>query len=206
MSDAPQPTNEAAPTIDQHRDREASQKTANPIVAATELTVVAANTQNHLSWRNSSSPQANGAVVRFSTAGFPSSPTDGQHLFDGNVSSNSTTQLEHTNLVNGTTYFYSVFAYFQDASRHYASVRTSSATPSGPADFDRDGDVDQSDFGRFQTCLTGSTVHQADPTCAWAKLDNDNDVDLDDFGLFQGCFSGVDIPAAPHCIDWAITL
>jgi len=58
------------------------------------------------------------------------------------------------------------------------------------ADFDRDGDVDQSDFGHFQACLTGADAAQNDPACRNALLDNDSDVDQADFGLFQRCYSG----------------
>ena len=67
-------------------------------------------------------------------------------------------------------------------------------------DFDGDGDVDQTDFGKFQTCLTGPNIPQNDPTCDDAKLDGDNDVDADDFNLFVGCMSGADVQANPGCI------
>lgn len=67
-------------------------------------------------------------------------------------------------------------------------------------DFDGDGDVDQSDFGRFQACLSGSGFAQLDPACAGARLDNDEDVDFDDFGIFQGCFSGPGVRADRNCL------
>jgi len=70
-----------------------------------------------------------------------------------------------------------------------------------PADLDNDGDVDQQDFGRFQACLTGPGVTQADPDCQGALLDGDNDVDTNDFGIFQACISGPNVPADPHCAD-----
>jgi len=41
--------------------------------------------------------------------------------------------------------------------------------PMLPGDFDRDGDVDQEDFGRFQACLTGRAVPVTDPNCLDAK-------------------------------------
>ena len=69
-----------------------------------------------------------------------------------------------------------------------------------PGDFDGDRDVDQSDFGRFQTCITGPGVQQFDlVNCANALLDGDVDVDQDDFGVFQGCFSGPDVEGDKHC-------
>ena len=69
------------------------------------------------------------------------------------------------------------------------------------ADFDADGDVDHSDFGQFQACLTGPGVPQTDPACLGAHLDADEDVDHDDFGIFQRCMSGPNIPADPNCAD-----
>ena len=70
----------------------------------------------------------------------------------------------------------------------------------GP-DFDGDGDVDQTDYGHFQACLTGSSVHQNDPACQDARLDGDEDVDQNDFGILQGCFTGANIIASPICDD-----
>lgn len=75
------------------------------------------------------------------------------------------------------------------------------STPAPPGDFDGDGDVDQSDFGRFQACIKGPGIIQDDPFCAGAKLDNDVDVDQDDFGVFQGCYSGPNIPADFNCAN-----
>jgi hypothetical protein len=68
-------------------------------------------------------------------------------------------------------------------------------------DFDNDGDVDQSDFGRFQACFTAPFVAQTDPECDEALLDGDSDVDQDDYAIFQACMSGADVPASPDCVD-----
>jgi hypothetical protein len=70
-----------------------------------------------------------------------------------------------------------------------------------PSDFDFDTDVDQSDFGAFQVCLTGHGQGPPSQECLCADLDSDGDVDLDDFGLLQACFSGADIPADPSCAE-----
>lgn len=70
------------------------------------------------------------------------------------------------------------------------SVNLTVEPPAYRGDLDLDGDVDQSDFGHFQICLTGPGYPQAEPVCAGARLDSDDDVDLDDFGIFQACFSG----------------
>ena len=73
--------------------------------------------------------------------------------------------------------------------------------PFAPVDFDQDGDVDHSDFGRFQTCLTGPGIPQTATECQPAKLDGDVDVDQDDFGIFQACFSGPTIAADINCAN-----
>ena len=68
-----------------------------------------------------------------------------------------------------------------------------------PSDFDQDGDVDLSDFGMMQTCLTAPGEPQLDPACQAMRLDIDQDVDQDDLALFLSCISGAGIPAAPNC-------
>lgn len=78
-------------------------------------------------------------------------------------------------------------------------VDASGCPPFVTGDFDRDGDVDQEDFGRFQACLTGSTIPLTDPDCLAADLDGDSDVDQNDFRIFQGCMSGANVPADPAC-------
>jgi hypothetical protein len=68
-----------------------------------------------------------------------------------------------------------------------------------PGDMDGDGDVDQSDFGLFQVCLSGVGVQQTEPGCQDAKLDDDEDVDRDDAAVFSQCVSGPGIPGDPQC-------
>ena len=59
------------------------------------------------------------------------------------------------------------------------------------ADLDGDGDVDQSDFGRFQACFSGpGNDYETGCAAADLDLDPDGDVDLDDLGVFQGCMRG----------------
>jgi hypothetical protein len=81
------------------------------------------------------------------------------------------------------------------------AVELTVETPEYPGDFDGDTDVDLSDFGFFQTCLSKPGNEPSDPTCHDADLDGDGDVDADDFGLFQGCMSGAEMIADPHCAD-----
>jgi len=74
-------------------------------------------------------------------------------------------------------------------------------TPVPPVDFNRDGDVDQEDFGLFQLCLSGTAVPQIDPDCQDARLDGDQDVDQHDFTIFYDCMSGPNIIADPNCAN-----
>lgn len=67
------------------------------------------------------------------------------------------------------------------------------------ADFDKDCDVDQKDFGHFQSCMTGGGVAQTLEACMNARLDEDEDVDEADFAVFQGCFSGTGVPPPSTC-------
>lgn len=75
------------------------------------------------------------------------------------------------------------------------------APPFAPCDFDTDHDVDQEDFGVFQSCYTGPGVNQTDPACSGALLDLDTDVDYEDFARFLACMGGPDIPVDTTCAD-----
>jgi Tol biopolymer transport system component len=72
--------------------------------------------------------------------------------------------------------------------------------PIAPGDMDRDGDVDQKDFGLFQACLSGTAVLQNEPGCIDAHLDNDSDVDQADVALFFDCLSGPAVQANLDCV------
>ncbi len=61
-------------------------------------------------------------------------------------------------------------------------------------DLDRDGDIDQSDFGFFQVCLSGQTIPPSDPACDWADLDDDGDVDVFDLYTFLSRQAGPGLP------------
>lgn len=66
-------------------------------------------------------------------------------------------------------------------------------------DMDADGDVDQSDFGRFQRCVSGYNVRIADTACRIADLDFDGDADSDDFTRMWRCATGANVPADRTC-------
>jgi hypothetical protein len=170
-----------------------------PPADATSFAVTPGNQSNHLTWTHSASGNSSGVVIRVKTAGYPSGPGDGTLVADLPAPSGAAGSCDHAGLNNGTTYYYRAFAYYEDRDRYYSGGVNAAGTPAGPADMDRDGDVDQADFGLFQACLTGPFSPQDDPACQRAKLDGDTDVDIDDSDLFVGCVSGPGASANPNC-------
>jgi hypothetical protein len=79
------------------------------------------------------------------------------------------------------------------------AVTLNITAPPVTGDEDGDGDVDMSDFGKLQACLSGPGITQPAAPCQWARLDGDDDVDNDDAVLLRGCLSGASIPASPGC-------
>ena len=75
------------------------------------------------------------------------------------------------------------------------------------ADADADGDVDQVDFGRWQTCYSGSGINHPDTReCqCFDRVDGtgaqggDGDIDIVDFNWFWPCWSGPTVPAVTSC-------
>lgn len=95
---------------------------------------------------------------------------------------------------------FSVFDVNYDGFVNPADAPPLAIDASAPGDFDRDGDVDQTDFSHLQQCMTGRT--STAPTgniCVEADFDMDGDVDGDDFTAFRKCASGPAIPADPTC-------
>ncbi|HRR84526.1 MAG TPA: hypothetical protein P5316_05895 [Phycisphaerae bacterium] len=67
-------------------------------------------------------------------------------------------------------------------------------------DFDGDGDVDQTDFGHLQECMSGFAVPQTDPACSNTFLNPGDDfVDATELGIFLGCISGSGVRADVTC-------
>jgi len=80
------------------------------------------------------------------------------------------------------------------------TVDETGCPPDFLGDMDRDGDVDQSDFGAFQVCLSGTNIPQNDPACQRARLDTtDPDVDPADMAIFRDCVSGTNVPPTNGC-------
>ncbi|NLX20620.1 MAG: hypothetical protein GXY55_02970 [Phycisphaerae bacterium] len=80
-----------------------------------------------------------------------------------------------------------------------AAVDAYGCPPRVPGDMDGDGDVDLTDFGFIQTCLTGPYVLVTEQACVLADLNSDRRVDYRDLAIFRNCVSGGDIVADPCC-------
>lgn len=177
--------------------------TAAPPPVVSFAVTASGNTFNQLTWTNPTGPLFAGTLIRYRTDGlYPSSPSDGSLVGDFPDAPGSTRVHVHGGLTNGLTYRYRAFAHDSNATPNYATGVDAMGTPAGPADFDRDGDVDQMDFGHFQECYSGAFVPQTNPDCADAMLDStDNDVDAEDLAFFLRCFSGPGLPQDPNCVN-----
>lgn len=108
--------------------------------------------------------------------------------------------MQITGLAPITTYHFLVWSEAQGyAPHHSADFTFRTGLPEPDPDLDDDGDVDQSDFGLFQVCLSGPGIEQNLPGCLEARLDPDEDVDQADFAIFLACLSGAGVPAASNC-------
>jgi hypothetical protein len=78
-------------------------------------------------------------------------------------------------------------------------LTTAAARGDGPADLDRDGDVDLADFSLLQRCYSGNGVAQPAQACQVCRLTPDVAVDFADFLAWRNCFNGPDMTVAPGC-------
>jgi chitodextrinase len=86
------------------------------------FTATPGNQQNALGWTNPTDTDFAGVVIRRSTTGYPATPTSGTAVYSG-----SGTSVIDVGLVNGTTYYYTAFAY--DTSGNFASGALATGTP-----------------------------------------------------------------------------
>ncbi len=98
-----------------------------PPAAPSDFTASASMGKVYLSWRNASGIDFKGTRVRYSTTGYPASPTDGHLASDVPGESGWTSSCVHEGLTNGVTYYYSAFSY--DAVPNYSSAVHGVATP-----------------------------------------------------------------------------
>jgi hypothetical protein len=100
-----------------------------------------------------------------------------------------------------TAYSYRVSAYDHAQNESEKSVEATAATrsPYAAADLDRDGDVDQEDFGIFQVCYSGIPAAPPSAICMQADFDGDGIVNQQDCEIFLSCFSDPGLSADPDC-------
>lgn len=106
--------------------------------------------------------------------------------------------LYDTGTYKAVTFGFPFESIHSDAMRFEIMRRVLDALIGTPADFDRDGDVDLSDFAQFLACFNGPAAPPASAGCDATDLDHDGDVDLADFGVFLACFNG---PARPPACE-----
>lgn len=161
---------------------------ATPPGAVLDLAAAGGFLQNTLTWRTPTDADFTGTTIRVSTTAYPAGPTDGDPVADVPGPPDWTGTAVHGGLTRGVRYYYSAFAY--DWMFNHASVAAhATMVPFGPGDVDLDYDVDQSDFGEYQRCLSG----EGRPTtagCEFADLDADGDADVDDMNVFLTCMAG----------------
>ena len=95
---------------------------ATPPSNASSFTATAGNSQVLLTWVNPANVDFAGVLLRRSTTAHPGSPTAGSNVYQG-----TGTSVADVRLLNGTTYYYTLFAL--DTSGNFASGATASATP-----------------------------------------------------------------------------
>jgi hypothetical protein len=93
----------------------------------TSFTAVASDGSAQLSWRNPSDPDFAGTVIRGKIGSYPTSPWDGNLICNRVTAPGATDTYTVTGLANGTTYYFSAFAY--DGVPNYSSAAHVSATP-----------------------------------------------------------------------------
>ena len=148
-----------------------------------------------LSWQNPSNAQFAGTVIRMSTAGYPTDPTQGTEVCDRAGSPGASDSYTLKRQAAGL-YYYTAFSY--DTVRSYGPSAMAQARVRVVGDSDIDGDVDQGDYGRFQVCISGA-YYPCSQGCQWADFDLDQDVDAADASMFMVCLSGANVPADGTC-------
>jgi hypothetical protein len=152
-----------------------------------------------LQWVNPPDTDFIGTMIRYSTTAYPSTRTAGTLLCDRPAAPGSADSLEDSPITPGVRRYYSAFTY--DLASNYSAAASVSAVPRFAGDLDHDGDVDQTDFGLFQACLTGPGLFPTETTCQDARLDEDVDVDQEDLRIFEACLRGSNVPADPNCAE-----
>jgi hypothetical protein len=161
---------------------------------AAQLTITAGLRRATLRWLNPAAGDFAGTLIRMRSDACPTGPANGSLVVNEAGSPVEFDSFVHGGLTPGTTYHYAVFAH--DGLGNYATGVCGDVTIGTPGDTDLDDDVDQSDFGYFQSCLSEEGV-QHPAGCEDADFDTDGDVDGTDLDAFRACLGGPGQP--PGC-------
>ncbi|HPV70775.1 MAG TPA: fibronectin type III domain-containing protein [Candidatus Magasanikbacteria bacterium] len=93
-----------------------------PPANVSNLSLSAGDKKNTLTWQNPSDNDLSGVIIKRSLSSYPANSTEGATVYQG-----SGTNFTDENLINGTTYYYSVFAF--DTSNNFSSGAIISGTP-----------------------------------------------------------------------------
>ncbi|MFH1142751.1 MAG: carboxypeptidase regulatory-like domain-containing protein, partial [Candidatus Uhrbacteria bacterium] len=110
----------------------------DPPANVSNLSVVAGDAQNQLTWSNPADADLNGIYIVYKTDGYPISRYDGTPIFNGLAES-----YLHLGLVNGISYYYAVFAY--DLAGQFSSGALGFGMPHATDEEDEDEDEDEED-------------------------------------------------------------
>ncbi|MDO8587368.1 MAG: hypothetical protein Q7T82_10035, partial [Armatimonadota bacterium] len=97
------------------------------------LVASSGNGQNTLTWTNPVESDFTGALIRYRTDTYPTSPTDGTLLVDKGGSPGANDSQLHGGLTNGVTYYYTAWAH--DSAPNYSLSRTAYGLPTVPLCF-----------------------------------------------------------------------
>ncbi|MBI4582128.1 MAG: VCBS repeat-containing protein [Planctomycetes bacterium] len=169
-------------------------KDSTPPGKVGQLQITTEPGRNTISWINPPDADYVGVMIRSRTDTFPADPEDGTFVGHELGPPGTGDSFVHSGLMGSGPVYYSLFAH--DSWFNYSPAAGIAAVPLVAADFDRDEDVDQVDFGHMQACMGGPNTAVA-PECQGADLDGDQDVDAADLAIFLLCFNGPDV--APRC-------
>lgn len=111
-----------------------------PPASPTSFTAIAGDEEVTLNWVNPSDSDFTGTLIRCRTDGtYPTGPTDGIFVISRVAVPGSTDSFIHKGLANGTTYYYTAFAY--DEVSNYSEVNPSAQGSATPEDILAPGDI-----------------------------------------------------------------
>ena len=151
------------------------------------LTVIAGDSQNQLAWDNPTDADLAGIYIVYRTDDYPTSPYDGTAISDDLIES-----LLHDGLVNGTSYYYGVFAY--DLAGQFSSGALGFGMPVAPTVPPVCGDDVCEEGEDAESCpddCAGGGPVCGDGICEFPEDENNCPADCGDDGGTEYCGDGI---------------